>query len=127
MSARTYDLHGVRVFECADEGPRLRNSDDAVAVNGDAMAQGAALTIIPVARLDPGFFQLRTGLAGEVAQKFVNYRQRLAIVGNIAALASRSATLRDFIYETNRGGALWFLATRDEVAERLERGESESE
>jgi hypothetical protein len=127
MSAKTYDLHGVRVFECAAEGTPLRSSGDAVAVIGDAMAQGARLTIIPVARLDPGFFQLRTGLAGEMAQKFVNYRQRLAIVGDTAALASRSATLRDFIYETNRGGALWFLATLDEVAERLARDASETQ
>jgi hypothetical protein len=33
---------------------------------------------------------------------------------------------RDFIYETNRGGALWFLATLDEVAERLARDASEA-
>jgi hypothetical protein len=121
MSARTYDVHGVRVLECAAEGPVLRKPDDAVSLIGEAMAQGAALAIVPAARLDPGFFQLRTGLAGEMVQKFVNYRLRLAIVGDISELVSRSATLRGFVSEANRGGTVWFLAGIDAVAERLAR------
>jgi hypothetical protein len=119
MPARIYDLHGVRILECAADGPILRNSGDAVAVIGEALAQGALLIVIPAARLDPGFFQLRTGIAGEIAQKFVNYRRRLAIVGDYAELVARSATLRDLIYESNRGDALWFVGGIDEVEKRL--------
>jgi len=36
--------------------------------------------VVTEADLCPEFFNLRTGLAGEVLQKFVNYRARLAIV-----------------------------------------------
>jgi hypothetical protein len=46
------------------------------------------------------FFQLKTKLAGEVLQKFVNYHVRLAIVGDFSIYQSKS--LRDFIYESNK-------------------------
>jgi len=36
--------------------------------------------VLDEAHLGPDFFDLRTGLAGEVFQKFTNYRARLAIV-----------------------------------------------
>jgi len=90
-----------------------------VAVIGEALAAGAGLVVIPAGRLDPGFFQLRSGMAGEILQKFVTYRVRLAIVGDLSELVSRSATLRDFIYETNRGDAIWLLDDLGEVAKRL--------
>jgi hypothetical protein len=45
------------------------------------------LVIIPAQRLDPDFFRLRTGVAGEFVQKFVTYRLRLAVVGNVSEQA----------------------------------------
>ena len=36
--------------------------------------------LLDESRLGPAFFDLTTGLAGEVFQKFTNYRVRLAIV-----------------------------------------------
>ena len=64
---------------------------------------------IPVSRLSPDFFQLKTRLAGEVIQKFVNYRMRLAMIGDISAWLAQSNALRDFVYESNRGTAIWFV------------------
>lgn len=52
------------------------------------------------------FFDLRTGLLGEVLQKFTTYDMRLAITGDFSSFQSKS--LRDFIYETNNGGRLIF-------------------
>ncbi|MEQ8173722.1 MAG: DUF4180 domain-containing protein [Syntrophomonadaceae bacterium] len=36
------------------------------------------------------FFYLKTGIAGEVLQKFINYQIKLAIVGGFARYSSRS-------------------------------------
>jgi hypothetical protein len=119
MSAKSYDLHGVRVYECAAEGPALRNDQDALAVIGEAMAQAARLIVIPTARLHPDFFELRTRLAGEMLQKFVNYRMRLAIIGDLSEAASKSAALRSFIHESNRGRDLWFMTNMSELEKRL--------
>ena len=41
----------------------------------DEHAQGAGWVAVPVTRLDPAFFDLRTGVAGEFVQKFVVYRR----------------------------------------------------
>jgi hypothetical protein len=49
----------------------------------------------------------------------VNYRLKLVILGDYSQFASNSAPLRDFIYESNRGNAVWFLADRKELEERL--------
>jgi len=119
MSAKTYDLDAVRIFECAAEGPALSNSQHAVDVIGEARANGATLVVIPAARLDPGSFKLRTGIAGDMVQKFVTYRVRLAIIGDFSELAFKSETLRDFIDEANRGDAIWFLAGLDELEKRV--------
>jgi len=46
------------------------------------------------------FFDLSTSIAGEVAQKFVNYGFKLAIIGDFSGYASKS--LHDYIYECKR-------------------------
>jgi len=57
-------------------------------------------------------------------QKFVNCRLRLAIIGDYSALASSSAALRDFINESNRGDAVWFLRGIGDLEMRLALQES---
>ena len=47
------------------------------------------------------FFVLSTGIAGEILQKFINYRKKIAIVGDYSNYTSKP--LKDFIYESNKG------------------------
>jgi hypothetical protein len=116
---KVHDLHGVRVLECSAQGPILRGDQDALAVILEAIAGEAGLIVIPVSRLDADFFQLRTGLAGEMVQKFVNYRRKVAIVGDFLELASSSASLRAFIDESNRGNTIWFVTDMAQLEKRL--------
>lgn len=74
---------------------------------------------MPVTRLPPEFFSLRSGLAGHMTQKFVNYRFQLAILGDVSAHLAGSQALRDFVRESNRGRQLWFVATEEELNQRL--------
>ena len=55
---------------------------DSAADIQDALAAsfGAAGLLLTEADLAPAFFDLRSGLLGELLQKFVNYRVRLALV-----------------------------------------------
>ena len=78
---------------------------------------GCDRVALPKQALPPEFFQLRTGLAGEILQKFVNYQMKLAIWGMDSSCAS--APLRDFIRESNRGRHVFFVTTRAEALERL--------
>ena len=44
------------------------------------------------------FFVLFTGIAGEVVQKFVNYKMRFAIIGDFSGYTSKP--LHNFIYDS---------------------------
>lgn len=80
---------------------------------------GCEAMVVPKASLCEDFFRLPTGLAGEVLQKFINYNMRLAVVGDFSGYTSKN--LKDFLYESNKGSAVCFLADEDEAVERLAR------
>jgi hypothetical protein len=111
-------LGEVRVLQCPDEGPPIRY-DEAVALVGEALGADTLWVAIPVARLGEDFFRLSTGVAGEVIQKFVNYRRRLAVVGDVSAHLAQSDALRDFVIESNRGEHVWFVRDLAELEARL--------
>lgn len=67
--------------------------------------------------LSESFFDLKTRLAGEILQKFINYRVKLAIVGDFSGYTSQS--LKDFIYESNKGKDIFFLSSEQEAVEKL--------
>lgn len=113
------EIHGTRVLICGEDGERLESERDIGTFLGAAWAEDAALVAIPVARINADFFRLNTRLAGETAQKFVNYRIQLAIIGDISPWLAESKALRDFVYEANRGQALWFLDDLAALERRL--------
>jgi hypothetical protein len=110
----------VPVLICAPDGEKLKSERDAVDLIGEAMSSGAELILVPVERLEEDFFQLKTGLAGHFIQKFVTYRRRLVILGDISQHVAQSRALRDFVYETNRGDQVWFMTNLQELNERLD-------
>jgi hypothetical protein len=69
--------------------------------------------------VDESFFDLKTRIAGEILQKFANYNMRIVIAGDLSGYISKS--LRDFVYECNKGKTVNFTATVDEAIEILER------
>ncbi|MFF9086315.1 DUF4180 domain-containing protein [Streptomyces sp. NPDC014991] len=120
MTTQTTDtLHGVRILHCAPDGPLLDGESAALDLIGDAFGHDAQLVAVPVERIADDFFRLRSGVAGAVVQKFVNYRLRLAVLGDISGHVAGSTALRDFVYECNQGRQLWFLADAAELEARL--------
>ncbi len=63
------------------------------------------------------FFNLKTRLAGEILQKFINYQIKIAIVGDFSVYTSES--LKDFIYESNKGKNIFFLPNEKQAIDRL--------
>ncbi|MBP6545448.1 MAG: DUF4180 domain-containing protein [Phenylobacterium sp.] len=112
-------LNGARIWLCDAQGPRLSSGRDATDIIGDAYGADVAVIALPAARLADEVFDLRTRLAGEFVQKFVNYGVALAIVGDISAHVAASTALRDFVTESNRGRHLWFVENLDALAARL--------
>ncbi|MDR1525074.1 MAG: DUF4180 domain-containing protein [Tannerella sp.] len=78
---------------------------------------GCDALIIDGRQLNPDFFDLKTGLAGEILQKFANYNMRLGIVGDFSVY--RSKNLHDFMRESNRYGKIVFADTVERAKELL--------
>ena len=80
---------------------------------------GTKNIIIDKKLITEDFFILSKGLAGEILQKYVNYGGRIAIYGDYSHYTSKP--LKDFIYESNNGKDVFFVATQDEAVEMLTR------
>lgn len=111
------ELAGHRVFLA--EGRTLGSERDATDLIGDAWANKARTVALAAQDLGDDFFRLRTRIAGEVLQKFVNYQLRVAIVGDISRYLEQSEALRAFVEESNRGGSIWFVEDAAELGVRL--------
>lgn len=101
--------------------PVLRTVRDATNLIGDAMGHGAAAVAVPVDRIDPAFFDLSTGFAGEVLQKAANYRLAFAVVGDISPYTERTKAFRDLVVESAHATGYCFVPTFDDLPGRLER------
>ena len=119
MTDRVEQRRGVPVLVCADDGPPVATVQDALDLIGGTFYSTADTVAVPAARFDEQFFRLRTGVAGEIMQKFVNYRVRLVVVGDISAHTEASTALRDLVTESNRGSQIWFVDDLDQLAARL--------
>ncbi|MET7806267.1 DUF4180 domain-containing protein [Micromonospora chersina] len=99
---------GVPVLVCDPAGPPVATTEAALDLIGAAFG-GAEVVAVPAARLDPSFFTLGTRFAGEIMQKFVDYRLRLVVVGDISAHLAESGALRALVAESNRHDHIWFV------------------
>ncbi|GKS13733.1 hypothetical protein YDYSY3_47330 [Paenibacillus chitinolyticus] len=68
-------------------------------------------------QLTEDFFELKTKLAGDILQKYINYQLKIAIVGDFSGYNSKS--LNDFIYECNQGNNVFFKGTEAEALDAL--------
>jgi hypothetical protein len=115
----TVELGGVSVMVCRADGAPIAGERDATDLIGLTFGSDIAVVAVPAARFDPEFFRLASGLLGAVTQKFVNYRRRLAIVGDVSAFEARSTPFRDFVRETNKGRHVWFVADMAALERKL--------
>ncbi len=63
-----FDIGAQRVLYCDSQGARIDSRARGMDLLGDAMGLGATMIAIPVARIGDVFFDLRSGVAGEIAQ-----------------------------------------------------------
>lgn len=111
------DEKGMAIAVLKDNELIIKEVQDILDLMGDIVANQCTRIIIFEENLHPDFFDLKTRLAGEILQKFSNYRVSLAIVGNFEKYPGRS--LQDFIRECNRGRSVFFVEDRDMAIRRL--------
>jgi hypothetical protein len=89
----------------------IRSVNDISPALGASVKQGGL--VVTEGDLCPEFFDLRTGLAGEVLQKFVNYRARLAIV--LADPQAHGERFGELVYEHRTHALVRFFATESDA------------
>ena len=114
MKSIQHHINGQSIAELSAEGVMLSTAQQFLQMIMDSSAEGI---IVHQESIDQKFFDLRSGLAGEMLQKVVNYRLRLAIVGDFSIYESKS--LKAFILESNRSNAIVFVNTIEDALVRL--------
>jgi hypothetical protein len=95
----------------------IESPSDMLDIMAETGYNGSTGIIIHSPDLNVDFFDLKTGVAGEILQKFSNYRMKLAIIGDFSHYKSKS--LRDFIRESNNHGTICFTGSVEEALKRL--------
>lgn len=117
MKIQSHNIRGIKIAEVTSENTIIVKVKDALNLMADIYYQGFDAIILHEATITPAFFDLKTGIAGEILQKFSNYRMRLAIVGDFAAYQSKS--FRDFVFESNKNKQINFVASVEKALEQL--------
>jgi hypothetical protein len=111
-------LHNeIQIAEVVSEQVLIQSTEDGLDLLGTVYYSGYDRMVIYKTNIIPAFFDLKNGMAGEILQKFSNYRVRLVIVGDFEQKNSNS--LNDFIRESNVGKQVNFVATLEEAINRL--------
>jgi hypothetical protein len=117
MNLEFIEINGLKVAEVGSAGVAINTTQDALDLIADAGYQGASHIILHENNLGPGFFDLKTGMAGEILQKFTNYRMGLVIIGDFDKFESES--LRAFITECNRGRQIAFVPDKNAALAKI--------
>jgi hypothetical protein len=118
MNIDVIDENKVRIAVVKDRSMLIADEQSAVDFIARVLEEtGSDRIIVNKAVVPEEFFDLSTGLVGRILQKFVNYNVKLALVGDFSSYQSKS--LRDFIYESNKGRDVFFVQTEEEALGKL--------
>ncbi len=108
---------GISLGEILPGSEMINSTEDILNIMADAGYNGCTGLIIYTDTLNKDFFDLKTKIAGDILQKFSNYRMKLAIIGDFSDINSKS--LRDFIRESNNTGTINFVSSLEDAMVRL--------
>ena len=102
----------------SDAAFRLEDVQTTVELLMNCSYQGADILILDQNQLHPDFFDLKTGIAGEILQKFSTYQFKMGVIGDFSSYTSKA--LRDFIYESNQQGRIVFTLNEEDACKLLD-------
>ena len=117
MNIEIHQTGEIRIAEVISDKVLIKNPEEGLQLLADLYYQDVDRIILQEKHICTEFFDLKTGIAGEILQKFSNYRVRLAIVGDFSKYQSKS--MKDFIYESNKGKQVNFVDSSEDAIARL--------
>jgi hypothetical protein len=113
MQTISHLIKAFKIAEIISEDILIQTTEDGLELLGNIYYQDFDGLILHAKNITPAFFDLKNGMAGEILQKFSNYRVRLAIVGDFSNYASKS--IKDFMHESNNAGHINFVGSLEEA------------
>lgn len=117
MKTEIYTINNIKIAELISEDLLIKEIQDGLDLLVNVYYQDIDRMIIYEKNIVPEFFDLKTGIAGEILQKFSTYKMKLAIIGDFSKYESKS--LKDFIFESNKNRNINFVNSLEEALERL--------
>lgn len=117
MKIELHELNNTRIAEVISAEVLITDPESGLDLLATLYYQDVDKIILHQKNITPAFFDLKNGIAGEILQKFSNYRVRLAIVGDFSSYTSKS--MQNFIFESNKGMQVNFVGSTVEAIERF--------
>lgn len=111
-------VNGISIALLSGEGKVITDRSSALELIAEPRSgMGVSRLAVDKKLISEDFFVLSTGLAGEILQRFINYQVKIAIYGDFSIYTSKP--LADFLYESNKGEDVFFVADKEEALRRL--------
>ncbi|WP_160137390.1 DUF4180 domain-containing protein [Chryseobacterium sp. c4a] len=117
MVIKPHNVGNRQIAEVTSEQIIIQSAEDGLDLMGNIYYQGFDKVVLYEKNITPDFFDLKTKIAGEILQKFSNYRIGLAIVGDFSKYESKS--MKDFIFESNKTKHVNFVETLEQALENF--------
>ncbi len=113
MFIKSHEINTIKIAEIISDDIIIQSAQDGLDLMGDIYYQGFDKVILHEKNITSEFFDLKTKIAGEILQKFSNYRIGLAIVGDFSKYESKS--MKDFMFESNTTKHVNFVSTLNDA------------
>ncbi len=117
MNTQLVSFQNGSFIECFSDGQLLENDKDFLDIISVCGEHLCARLLVHAALLPDEFYDLKTGLAGELLQKLVNYRINAAFI--VEAEKAGKGRFNEMMIETNRGWQFFFCHKRDAAVDWL--------
>lgn len=118
MNLKQIEKNGVTIAVVYSREPLIRDGQSALDLLATIKYEtGCNRFALEKSAIAEDFFQLRTGVAGAVLQKFINYQAIAAVFGDFSGYPSKP--FQDLMFESNQGRNFFFAATEAEAVEKL--------
>lgn len=117
MDYRMIEQHNQKCVECYASESLIQAERDALDLVAACMEYDTNLLMIHAQALSEDFFKLKTGVAGKVLQKFINYRIKTAIL--IPDDIKLSGKFKELLAEANKGNEYRAFTSKQEAAQWL--------
>jgi len=113
MNYRVIEINEKKYIECAAAEAPIHTEQNALDLISACFENNTNLVMVSAEALADDFFKLRTGLAGSVLQKFINYNIKVAVV--MTDQQEVKGKFKEFITEANKGNSFKKFSNKEEA------------